>query len=130
MIEAIATNDLLETGSADVNVVVDRVEDAFMHVGGLVGSTTPDKGGKWIATVTATIVDADGNPVADATVSGVWSNGSTATCTTGADGTCAVSIKNNKGALDMTFVVTDVTHATFFYNPDANVVTEITLYKP
>jgi flagellar basal body rod protein FlgG len=130
VIETIATNDLLETGSADVVVVVDQVPDVLMHVDSLAGSTAPGNGGKWDAIVTATIVDADGNPVADATVSGVWSNGQTTSCTTGADGMCTVSITNNKKVLEMTFVVTDVTHATFFYDPDANVVTEVTLYKP
>jgi hypothetical protein len=61
---------------ADVNVVVDQVVDVPMHVASLGTGTQSANGGKWIATVTAEIKDGYGNAAVDATVFGVWSNGS------------------------------------------------------
>jgi hypothetical protein len=127
-ITAIATNDLAETGSADVVVVVDLLADVFMHVASLTGSSQTDKGGKWIATVTAAIVDDLNNPVEGATVIGTWDSGAAGSCTTGASGACDISFTNNKNATSATFTVTDVTHATFVY--DATGPSEVTVTKP
>jgi hypothetical protein len=134
IIEAIATNDLDEEGSADVVVVVDLVADVFMHVADLGDplATEPGKAGKWDAFVTPLILDGGDAPVAGATVFGVWSNGKIGSCTTDATGMCGISITNNKKVLEITFTVTDVTHNTFIYDPSADfdLVPDITFEAP
>lgn len=93
-----------------------------MHVGDLDGANT-DQGGRWTATVTITVHDANHNPVANATVTGAWSNGAsgTSTCTTGSNGQCSVSksgIRNGRSSV--TFTVNNVTRATFTYTSANN----------
>jgi hypothetical protein len=88
-----------------------------MHVGDLDG-TSIRQGNQWTATVTITVHDANHNPVANATVSGTWSNGAsgTASCTTGSNGQCSVNISGiSNGTSSVTFTVNNVTRATFTY---------------
>ena len=68
--------------------------------------------------MTITVHDANHNLVANATVSGAWSNGAsgTASCTTGSNGKCSVSISNiSKGQSSVTFTVNNVTRAVSTY---------------
>jgi hypothetical protein len=93
-----------------------------MHLGDLDGTST-SQGGRWTATVTITLHDANHNPLANATVTGKWSNGATgtATCTTGSNGQCTVSksgIRNGKGRV--TFTVNNVTRASYTYASASN----------
>ena len=110
------------------------------HVGDLDGSATPAGGGKWNATITITVEDANHNPVANATVSGQWSAGTSGSgsCVTNVSGQCTVT-KNNisKNSSSVTFTVTDVAHATYSYtspdnhDPDGDSNgTAITVNKP
>jgi hypothetical protein len=88
-----------------------------MHVGDLDG-TSIRQSNRWTATVTITVHDANHNPVANATVSGTWSNGAsgTASCTTGSNGQCSVNISGiSNGTSSVTFTVNNVTRATFTY---------------
>src|SRR5215216_1006736 len=57
------------------------------HIGDLDGTST-SQGSKWTAALTISVHDANHNPLANATVTGKWSNGATgtATCTTGSNG--------------------------------------------
>ena len=92
------------------------------HVGDLDGVSTPF-GSRWQATVTVTVLDENGDPVTNATVSGDWSGGytSTAVCTTDGSGVCSVTsgqIRNKYK--DATFMVANVTHATLTYDSTAN----------
>ena len=134
VITAVATNANpagAETGSADVTVTVDLVADVPIHVANLEVETATGNGGKWTATVTANIVDDLDNAVADATVTGVWANGTVSSCTTNGSGTCVVSIGNNKNTASTSFTVTGVTHATFVYDSSANVVGDTgDIFKP
>ena len=110
------------------------------HVGDLDGSTSPANGGKWNATITITVEDADHNPVANATVSGSWSAGANGSdsCVTNASGQCTITKNNiNKNSSSATFTVTDVTHAAYTYasadnhDPDGDSDgTVITVNKP
>lgn len=94
----------------------------------------------WKGTVTITVKDASGAVVPNATVSGAWSGGYTATvtCVTNTAGQCSVSTANLKKTVStVTFTVTNVTHATLSYNPSANsdpdgdsTGTVITIAKP
>ncbi len=92
------------------------------HVGDLDGSSI-NNGPSWTAVVVITIHDADHNPVADATVSGTWSDGAsgTASCTTDGNGQCQVSQGSiPKRTRSVTFTVDDVSHSTLVYDSSAN----------
>ena len=97
-----------------------------MHIGNLDGSSTTIAGGRWRATVAVTAHDVDDAPVSGATVTGTWSagdtNGRTLSCTTDGTGRCTVqsgrlSLATNA---NVTFTITDVTHAGLTYLPSAN----------
>ena len=110
-----------------------------MHIGNLDASST-SQGRKWTATVTVTVHDASHNPVANAAVSGKWSNGATGTaaCTTDSNGQCTITksgIGNGKSSI--TFTVSNVTAASFTYvssgnhDPDGGSTgTQIVVNKP
>lgn len=90
------------------------------HVGDLDGSrTTLQKA--WNAFVTIEIHREDHQRVDGATVTGTWTGGSTASCTTDTAGRCVVSrygIANK--SIAVTFTVVGVAHATRVYKPSAN----------
>ena len=110
--------------ATDANAVtVDNVaEPPSVHVGDLDRSTTKQKS-SWTAIVMITIRNQADTAVANATVTGSWSNGTTGTssCTTNGSGQCAVSkagIKNR--TTSVAFTVTNVAHATLPYAPAGN----------
>ena len=93
-----------------------------MHIGDLDASSTR-QGTKWNAIVTITVHNASHNLVANAIVSGKWSNGATGTasCTTGSNGQCTITksgIGNGKNRV--TFTVNNVTRTNFTYAPSNN----------
>ena len=93
-----------------------------MHIGDLDGTGTL-QGNRWTSTVTVTVHDANHNPVANATVTGVWSNGAsgTASCTTGSNGQCTVTKSDlSKGRSSVTFTVNNVTRAASTYTSATN----------
>ena len=93
-----------------------------MHIGDLDGSNSLQNGG-WTANVIIIVHDANHNPVANATVSGTWSNGisGTASCTTGSNGQCTVTISDiSKGQSSVTFTVNNVTRASSTYTSTSN----------
>ena len=93
-----------------------------MHIGDLDGTGTL-QGSRWTSTVTITVHDANHNPVANATVTGVWSNGAsgTASCTTGSNGQCTVTKSDlSKGRSSVTFTVNNVTRAASTYTSATN----------
>jgi PKD repeat protein len=91
-----------------------------MHVGDLDG-TSQKQGGTWRSIVTLSVHDLSHGPVAGATVTGSWSNGVIATCTTSVAGTCSVTLTalSNKTA-SVTFSVGAATHDGFTYRAAAN----------
>ena len=94
---------------------------AVMHIGDLDGASSGS--GRWTATVTITLHDANHNPVANATVSGNWSNGASgsASCVTNSSGQCSVSKSNiSRGKSSVTFTVNNVTRSGFTYNSSNN----------
>jgi PKD repeat protein len=91
-----------------------------MHVGDLDGTSAPRQN-LWIATVAITVHDSGHAVVSNAAVTGVWNDGTTATCTTNADGRCTVSRPGiPKRTTSVSFSVTNVTRATFAYEPVDN----------
>jgi hypothetical protein len=111
---------------------------AVAHVGGLSAATsTSSNGNKWSATVTVTIVDASGEPVTGATVTGDWSAGNGGTsCVTGASGTCPISSADfNAGGGNpvesVTFSVTNVSGSSVAsYDSAANTSSSIVISRP
>ena len=93
----------------------------IMHIGDLDGSSSGS--GKWTATVTITVHDANHNPVANATVSGNWSNGASgsSSCTTNSNGSCTVSKSDiRRGRNSVTFTVNNVTRPASTYTSANN----------
>jgi hypothetical protein len=93
-----------------------------MHVADLDGASS-NNGGTWTAVVTIRVVNNNGVPVQNATVSGSWSNGASgsAVCVTNSSGACDVSVSDiPKRTKDVTFTVSNITHTTLTYNPAAN----------
>ncbi len=104
-----------------------------MHVDALSGSGDPGRRNHWDATVTITVVDGVGAPVANAAVSGSWSNGATggATCTTNSSGECSVTKSNLKSNVaNVIFTIGDVQHATNLYDPAGNASDSVVVDSP
>jgi lysophospholipase L1-like esterase len=115
--------------SHDVVVSAPSSGGGTVHVAALSASPVSRKGG-WTATVTVSIADDSGQPVDGAAVSGTWSNGGSAGCTTGGTGTCSFSTNMNKKTKSATYSVTDVAAAGYTYVPGDNVVTSRTVSAP
>lgn len=89
---------------------------ALVHVGDLDGLASPSQGGRWTATVTIAVHDADHNPSSGITVAGTWSGGASGggSCVTaGAAGQCQVTKQAAKSAASITFTVTSLSGATY-----------------
>ncbi len=103
-----------------------------MYIGDLTSTSAPS-GSKWNALVTIQVLDDLGNPVANAQVSGSWSNGASGSdsCVTNASGICSITKTNINGNRNsVTFTVDDVTHAALTYNTLLNVESSIMVPKP
>jgi Tol biopolymer transport system component len=91
-----------------------------MHIGDLDGTRTNQQNAG-TAVVTITLHDSKHGPVANATVSGSWSIGGTASCTTDSTGQCLVSQsaipRSTKGVV---FTIVNVTNSTFLYRSADN----------
>ncbi|NNE84044.1 MAG: hypothetical protein HKN28_08750 [Alphaproteobacteria bacterium] len=114
-----------QTGDDSITVTVsDTPQSTTMAISDLDGASAPaGRGGKWQATVSATVLDNLGNPVSGATVSGSWSSGASGSgsCLTDASGSCDISkggLKSN--ASSARFTVTGISHASLSYNSSAN----------
>ena len=103
-----------------------------VHVGALDATSAVVDKRAWRATVTITVVDTSGDPVANATVSGGWSVGASDTCLTGSAGTCQVMSDNlaRRSVGSVTFTVSGVSLATLGYDASANVESSITVQRP
>jgi hypothetical protein len=96
------------------------VEDK-MHVDSIVLAIVPAPP-KMLCNATVTIVNETGGPVEGATVSGTYSGdvSGTASATTDANGVAVLTLKV-KTVGTFTFCVDNVTHASYTYDPTANV---------
>ena len=79
--------------------------DPSVHVGDLDSTSTGVKG-EWIADVTITIHDEAEAAVSGVTVSFSWSDGSSGSCTTSAEGTCVASktLRKRDGSISLTVI--------------------------
>jgi uncharacterized protein with LGFP repeats len=91
-----------------------------LHVGDLDGLATSGNR-TWSAAVTALVVDDAGAAFAGATVAGTWSTGASSSCTTGAGGTCSVSLAGLKSRTTAaTFTVSSISAPGRAYDPGSN----------
>lgn len=108
-----------------------------VHVGDLDRSSS-NSGRTWTARVTITVHDASEGAVSGAVVSGTWSGGPSASCTTGSTGSCTLTrsgIAKKTGSVTFTVtgvVVNGVTYdASVNHDPDGDSNgTSITVSKP
>lgn len=93
------------------------------HISDLDGTSFWVNSRRWKATITITVLDDLGSPVANATVDGSWSGGisGSASCTTDGSGSCSItSDKIRKKKANVTFTINNINHATLSYNAAAN----------
>jgi PKD repeat protein len=125
------TDDAGASASASTSLAVSAPsEPTPMWIGNLTGSTTASRN-IWTATVRIAVVGP--GPVSGVAVTGQWSTGSGASgCTTGSDGTCAVTSSTlNKKTTSVTFTVNDLALDGWFYDPASNAVSSsIPIAKP
>jgi len=114
------------TGLASIVVTVNPAATNTITVATLTGTSASVNRNLWRATATATV-----NPaLAGAVVSGTWSTGGTATCTTGSAGTCSVSTNlKTKSYASTQFTITGVVLAGYTYDASGSVTT-VTISKP
>lgn len=135
-IGATATDTAGQTADDSITVTVANDtgsgDPTTMHVADL-SATSVNDGRTWTAMVTILILDDQGNPVDSATVSGTWkgSVNTAANCTTGADGTCTVSVSGiHKRNSSVSFTVDIITHAMLTYSASDNIESSIVVNKP
>lgn len=121
-VSAVATDTIGQTGNDAVSVTVQNASVVTIHAGDLDGATATVRK-NWNATVTITVHDSTHNPVANITVTGDWSGGTTgtSTCVTGSNGQCSVTSSNmNSKKPSTTFTVTSLTGTGYTYDSGAN----------
>jgi len=126
-VAATATDTADQTASDAVSVTVQEV-GAAMYVADLDGWAVSLSKNWWQANVTITVLNELEAPVAGATVTGVWSDGTTTVSglTDGSGQTTVTSPTLHRRITSTTFEVTAITHDTLTYDPDG---TSITVFK-
>jgi len=119
------TDDEAATSSASQAVTVTAPAMWFGDVSG----TSRAAKGNWTATVTVTVSGASGS-VGDAVVSGSWSTGASAGCTTSASGSCSFQTTFNKKVTTATYTVTGLAKSGWVYDAARNVDTDATVQRP
>jgi hypothetical protein len=93
---------------------------ATLHVGDLDGTGTTLSTTKWRAKVTVTVHDGQHAKVAGATVSGVWTGGTAATCVTNQKGKCSLTRQFARKKTSVQFAVTNLWSSGDAYNAPTN----------
>jgi len=118
----VPTNTFTPSPTATLTATPTAAPAAQSHIGDLDRSSVLS-GTKWNASVTIYVHDANHNLVANAVVTGKWSNGTTGTvsCTTNSSGVCTVS-KTGLSAktASVTFSVTGVSATGLTYTSTSN----------
>lgn len=114
----------VDSGDGGTTDPGETAPEGTIHVGRLTDSSTDAPGPNWDATVDILAHDGDTDPhqpASNVTVSGTWGDGSTASCTTGGDGSCRVAVRmNEKKVTATTFTVTGLSRAGDTYDAAAN----------
>jgi PKD repeat protein len=112
---AVALTVTDNAGVTGVRSATVTVTQLTIHIGDLDGARTNQQN-SWTALVTITLHNGNHSPVANATVSGVWSIDGTTSCTTDSGGQCVISksaIPRNTKSVK--FTIANVTNSTFPY---------------
>jgi len=109
-------------------------EDTKVHIVNIdMGLTSTWWGWRTYATATVSIADAQGNPVAGATLSGHWEGTAPDTDSGGTDSQGRVKLSSNAvwkaSGTRFTFTVDNVTKGGWTYNPEANIETTDSIVK-
>lgn len=114
------------SGSAPAAGLAPALARSTVSIGGLSGSSATGAR-RWTATATARVRDQDDAGVAGATVSFALSGAATGarTCTTAANGSCAVRVSLGHRAGGQEFEVTGITAATGRYEPGRNATSAV-----
>jgi hypothetical protein len=98
------------------------ISDYTLHVGDLDGKARIAPTGHWQAFVQVLVHDQDHAPLANATVTGTWSDGKpgTNTCTTNSRGRCVVFQKLHRTMTSVSFTVDNVERTGYAYAPADN----------
>ena len=115
------TDDGGETGT-DTQIVSLSQQATASHIGNLEGSSTIVKN-KWTATIEVQVHDNLETPVANATVTGNFTSGTTGSeaCTTASNGLCLIEKDGIRAGIEQVeFTITDITHSSLVYNSAAN----------
>ncbi|MGI8828245.1 MAG: PKD domain-containing protein [Candidatus Limnocylindria bacterium] len=124
------TDDDSATASTSASVTVSAASAEKMRVADLAGSAVTVNRNNWRATVVITVSDTSGAPVSGATVSGSFSPGGSASCTTSTAGTCSVSVTlSSRKVAGTTFTVTGMT-GPLVYDSTQNIETSATISRP
>ena len=108
------------TASDDVVVTVTPASASTMHVGDIDGATAK-KGKNWTASLTVVVHDGSHAPLSGVVVSGSWSDGTTASCTTSSSGSCTLPTRTfNRNTASMSFAVTGLSKSGYSYQSSAN----------
>lgn len=125
----ILTDDTGSTGSDSKEVTVGETGQSIMQVADVSVSLVV-KGDRARGTAVVTILDENGDPVADATVTGDWLQNGTVvqsgqSTTTDGSGQATMGTRFSGVASGdvIEFCVTDVTHASLVYDPSSNMKT-------
>ena len=116
-----AFNSAGESGYSNVATAATTTESSSgLHVTDLDGLAVVSSK-RWDATVSVTVVDGNGDPVSNASVSGSWSSGGGGSCTTDSNGSCSATKTRIKTSVPaVTFTVNDITHSTLPYSLGLN----------
>lgn len=120
LISACSAPEAAVLAATDDATATTSTESLTLHVGELTGSTS-NLGSTWTAEAVATVVDWAGEPVVEATVSGIWDQGEAIeqTCVTDGLGQCTLtSAPIKKNTRYATLTVSGVDHPDFTYTSD------------
>lgn len=124
---------LSDTATLEIQVT-EPVAATQVHLAGLTGSATTGRGQRWNAIATVTVHKSGDVAVGGVTVSGSWSGDASGggSCTSGGDGTCAITRSNIKGGSVATFTVTGMTGNNIEYAPGNNTApsTSVSINRP
>jgi subtilisin family serine protease len=134
-----SANKLTSTGTGSPNLLLfslaggSTAEPAAIPVAiGALSGTSSRNGRNWRAKATATVYNTSSSAVvANATVSGSFTEGGSASCVTDTTGKCTLtSAAIGSGVLQTDFSVTGVSGSNMTYNSGSNAITTITIAKP
>ena len=125
------TDDDLARSTASQAVTV-AAPAPTMRIQSLTAAARTVSSKNWRATVTIAVRDGTGAAVPSAVVSGGWTPGTSASCTTGSSGTCSVTSANlsRSATPSVVFTVSAITRTGFTYTPALNQATAISVARP